>query len=198
MEETYDKGIEQYLVAPFIESRKVYRCECVSCRVSVQYHNLVKWLFWIGVFFPFAIFYEIGLYIYVDMYLNHRMVFPNLTELDYPSEYERKIFAERHLMRIQTETGKEIKDKTLSNINKSEISEPEETSNIDLLSQQEFRYQFLKQIGTDIVDSHDYYRSHFLKWTLRCIGVLTAQCIIISILLVICSGKTVNQNITYI
>lgn len=186
MDETYNNEKEQYLVAPFIESRKVYRCECVSCKASVKYHNLVKWLLCIGVFFPFTIFYEIGLYLYVNMYLNHGVVFPKFTDIDYPTEFERKVFAERHLVKIQTEIERELKDQTLLNLDKPEISIPKEIRNTSLSFQQEYRYQVLKQIATDIVNSHDYYRGHFLKWTLRCIGVLIAQCIITLLLIVIC------------
>lgn len=192
MSDTYDKGTEQYLMAPFIESRQTYQCDCDSCRSSVKYHNLVKWLFWIGLFFPFATLFEIGLYIYVDVFLKHRIIFPNLTEQDYPTEYERKIYLERHLLKIQTET--DVKDQIIPNIDESASSVLGENRNNDPLSLQKFRYQFLKQIATDIVDYHDYYRCHFLKWTLRCIGVLIAQCTIILMLIVICSSETINQK----
>lgn len=196
MDGSYEHGKEKYLIAPFEDGRKHYKCECKSCQLSFEKHNLPQRLFWIGLFIPFALIYEIGLYFYVHFYLSHRILQPNLTEQDYPTEYERRVYLERHEVNLKMNNLFDI------NTHLQENSEPdddidniflEETSraSTDKLSHLDlFKYEFMKQVAADIVDSHDYYRSHFLTWTLRCFGALIGQVIVIVIVVVLC----VNQN----
>ncbi|CAL9736218.1 protein Asg7p [Monosporozyma servazzii] len=187
MDGTYEHGKERYLIAPFQDGSKQYRCECKSCQLSFKNHNILQRLFWFGLFIPFALLYEMGLYIYIDIYLNHRILQPNLTEQDYPTEYERKIYLERHEVKLEMKSSQD--ESEIEDIGNTLFEESNnhnnKSSNLDL-----FRYEFMKTVATDIVDSHDYYRSHFLKWTLRCLGALIGQVVIIVIVVVLCTSNS--------
>lgn len=182
MDGSYTHNKEHYLVAPFADEKKLYKCECDSCKLSFQYHETLPRLFWIGFLVPLTLLCEIGIYFYIDVYLNHRILQPNLNDIDLPTEYERQKYLERHEIIMETKgisrEDLELEDNVLTD---------DSTGDIEVAALSHYRYEFLKQVATDVVDSHDYYRHYFLIWTLRSLGVLIGQTIVIVIVAVLCT-----------
>lgn len=196
MDGTYENGREKYLIAPFKDVTKKFKCECDSCKEGFLKYKMVRKLFWIGLFCPLGLLYEVSLFIYIQYYLNHRILMPDLNEQDYPTEYERQLYLERSTVTIEMSNWKN--EDILQNMDyniaylkadNAKDGDINHTCPDDVFSHLDsYKYEFLKQIATDIVDSHDYYRSYYLKWTLRSLGAIVGQVIIMVIVVVLCAN----------
>ncbi|CCK69351.1 Asg7p KNAG_0C02400 [Huiozyma naganishii CBS 8797] len=200
MDEAHEQGQEKYLVAPFEDFPENHSCECPSCqRSSLYYHYPIR-LFLVGLIFPLASICNVGLYIWCQFYLDHRVAHPPLSEYDYPTQYEASTRETRSHFKLSESTWQETE---LMNGSELSLSGNEETvvvhradedphSDNDVDSDralQTTRYRHLKEVVEEVVGTHVRLRKHYTTWMLRTLCSLAGQTIAIVLLSVLLTKR---------
>ncbi|CCC71957.1 hypothetical protein NCAS_0I02890 [Naumovozyma castellii] len=180
-----DTSNNKYLMAPFDEEHSQFLCECVSCCKSREYKRWFVRNFWVGIIFPPLWVLNVGSYIYFQFWLSHDVVHRKLEEEEFPSAFERKQWIQRHQLEVPGATVDEM-NQLANEETIPEVSVQKEASEDDDYSLKIHRYQFLKNVVEEIVDSHDNVRSFYRTWLLRDVGGIVMYTVILVVVLVLC------------
>lgn len=196
---------EQFLIPPFelnfVVNEYEYECECASCRVSKSRKNLVEKLFFLGFLCPVLWIANLVLICYCQLYLTHDPRPPKFSEEELPTLYQRDLEYERCQVKLsesvlegmvnltRMEDGQapsesvSHSDGNCLNIIRSESNEQKSSHTKKELAR--FRYNFLKEVCTNIVNSHNELRHFYQTYALRSLlGILGGVVVSLFIVLV--------------
>ena len=194
---------EQFLIPPFELNFVVseYECECASCRVSKSKKNLVKKFFLLGFLCPLFWIANLVLICYCQLYLSHEPRPPKFSEEELPTLYQRDLEYERCQVKLSENVLEDMESLTKTSdgqVLSESVSKPDsnclntlggESNKQELSHTKEelarFRYNFLKEACTNIVNSHNELRHYYQTYALRSLlGILGGVVVSLFIVLV--------------
>ncbi|CAI4034263.1 hypothetical protein SMKI_10G0480 [Saccharomyces mikatae IFO 1815] len=198
------KNKTRQLTAPFEDDEnpwmKKYCCQCKSCKMSIPIQPWLPRFFIFGVLCPIFWLVNLSIWWFVQFWQPHELEFHDLQEDEYPGFYECEIIAKRSVMPIKEEVIQEIHTiQDLSDSNSEDYKNDGENdtppSFLKLHAEQveneedtlkKYRYEFLKKIAHDVLESHDMLRKSFRNWNLRSLLGLVIDIILVIFIALLC------------
>lgn len=78
--------------SPFYQSDKRHVCVCPSCSYSVRHQSMLSLLFFWGFILPICWLINLGLFIYAQYCLKHKVQFSSVAEDEFPTAYELNVY----------------------------------------------------------------------------------------------------------
>ena len=153
----------QRMVAPSLEDENnYYICECHSCNIGTKYRGWIPRGFFAGFFIPLLWFCNLVIYLYTQWHLNHEPTHAQIALEELPSNHEFQSRINASNITLDKSTIEEI-DRV--NEKTTVLDDPKDHKDCPKYNLQDYRNQFLRQVASDIIESHGVKRDHYKKWT---------------------------------
>ncbi|GAV51369.1 hypothetical protein ZYGR_0AD05520 [Zygosaccharomyces rouxii] len=183
----------KHLIAPFEVESQNYECQCESCHRTEERRPLLPRLCIMGVVCPLLWFYEITLCLYLQWLVPHEPTHPPIDSDQLPTEYELENCKKRTEIGIDPLTLQDIKTtnqpiKSCSRFpyQTSDSPEPEVTYEGKICQEDQLKraqFLFVRQIATQVIDTHRQQRSYLQKWFWYCTAAIASYVLVLTVIL---------------
>ncbi|AET41403.1 Asg7p Ecym_8109 [Eremothecium cymbalariae DBVPG len=185
-------------IIPFQEELGIYFCQCTSCSASKRYRSYIVRFFVAGFFIPLFWFIIIGLCIYIHLWHYNDVMFPTVADNELPTQFEMERDMERQIVTItkgknntyhvvsqkcDTKTAEDICDV---------VTTVENDASFDLLKL--LHYHHYKMMAEHVIESHDYWKKCYLKWSLRAGACIIGNTALVMTFFATTSSYNINKS----
>lgn len=173
---------QKYLVAPFEDEQPYYVCQCPSCEAATRYRYLIPRVFVCGFVFPLIWLCNLIIYTYTQWFLEYEPAHPQIQPDSLPTAFEIELNIKRTHLNVTRETFEDIE-----RVNEvTTIFEDNKGLQGSECSLQCHRNQFLRQVASEILDSHERKRAYYKRWTLGTLLAMLTYMVIIALIIIAC------------